>query len=379
MHLQPDQRSSPADRALDRDVRLDLCRGVALWFVFLDHVPDNIGSWLTLRHYGFSDSTEVFMFVSGVTCALAYGRVRRHDGWLAVASHSLRRSWEIYIAFLVLIIALVVMGYLAGEAQFADDTNTRVVLDHPGAALAQAAILQYRPVDTDVLPNFVVYHLLFVPLLWSLSRSPNVALGASIALYLCVQIFGWNLPRWPINDWYFNPFAWQLLVVLGAWWVMSGGEKLWSLLTSRIATGLAAAYLLFSLVVALSWSIGPLELAIPLPLAKLIYPIDKPDLDPLRLLHFLAIAILVAKFVRPDWKALTTPLLRGVIRCGENSLEIYCLGVLLAFGAHVLLVEVSSGLAMQIAVSIGGILIMIAFATFLTWIAIGSRQRPKLL
>jgi len=51
----------------DRDLRLDACRGIALWFIFLDHVPNNVGSWLTLRHYGFSDTTELFMFVSGIT------------------------------------------------------------------------------------------------------------------------------------------------------------------------------------------------------------------------------------------------------------------------------------------------------------------------
>jgi OpgC protein len=82
-------------------------------------------------------------------------------------------------------------------------------------------------------------------------------------------------------------------------------------------------------------------------LAKLIYPIDKSDLDPLRLLHFLAIAILVARFVGPDWKGLTTPILRSVIRCGEKALEIYCVGVLLSLAADVVLVKVSDGLAMQ--------------------------------
>jgi hypothetical protein len=366
------------DRSLDRDVRLDLCRGVALWFAFLNHVPDNIGSWLTLRHYGFSDSAEVFMFVSGATCALAYGRVRRRDGWFAVAGHTLRRSWEIYVAFLLLIIAYVVIIYLAGDAQFADATHIGFLLDSPGAALTHAAILQYRPVNTDALPNFIVYHLLFVPLLWLLFKSPNVTLGASLCLYLSVQVYGWNLPQWPINDWYFNPFAWQVLVVLGAWWVMGGGEKLWSLLMSRIVTCSAAIFLLFSLVVTLSWSIPPLELVIPPLLVKLIYPIDKSDLDLLRLLHFLAIAVLVARFVRRDWKGSMTPLLRGAVRCGENSLEIYCLGVLLAFGGEVLLVRVTNGIAMQIAVSIGGILLMIAFATLLTWLATGSRQLPKL-
>jgi hypothetical protein len=367
------------DRSLNRDVRLDLCRGIALWFAFLNHVPDNIASWLTSRPYGFSDSAEVFMFVSGATCALAYGRVRRRDGWFAVAGRTLRRSWEIYLAYLILIIAFVIIIYLAGDAQFADATHIRILLDNPGAALTHTAILQYRPVNTDALPNFIVYHLLFVPLLWSLFKSPNVTLCASLCLYLSVQVYGWNLPQWPMNDWYFNPFAWQVLVVLGAWWVLGGGEKLWSLLMSRIATCSAAAFVLFSLVVTLSWSIPSLEFVVPPLLAKLIYPIDKSDLDPLRLLHFLAIAVLVARFARWGRKGPMTPLLRGAVRCGENSLAIYCLGVLLAFGGEMLLARVASGIAMQIAISIGGIILMIAVASFLTWLATGTGSLPPRL
>src|SRR3977135_1111050 len=56
-----------------RDLRLDACRGLALWFIFIDHIPGNVFAWLTLRNYGFSDTTEVFVFVSGYTCMLAYG------------------------------------------------------------------------------------------------------------------------------------------------------------------------------------------------------------------------------------------------------------------------------------------------------------------
>ena len=52
-------------KGADRDLRIDACRGIALWCIFLDHIPNNIGSWLTLRNYGFSDAAEVFMFVSG--------------------------------------------------------------------------------------------------------------------------------------------------------------------------------------------------------------------------------------------------------------------------------------------------------------------------
>jgi hypothetical protein len=368
----------PIDVTTGRDLRLDACRGVALWFIFLDHVPDNIGSWLTLRHYGFSDTTELFMFVSGMTCALAYGRVQRLDGWFAVIGHTIRRSWEIYAAFLTLIIACVVMVYLAGDDRIADETNTRVLMEYPGQALARAMILQYRPVNTDVLPTFVLLHLFFGLLLWLLLRIRIVALGASILLYGLVQVYGWNLPQWPSNEWYFNPFAWQLLVVLGACWELGDSKPRQSWLMSRAVIGLAALYLLFALVVALSWSFEPLAVLIPEFLGKFIYPIDKSDLGPLRLLHFLAIAILVARFVPRDWKGLGTPILRGAIRCGENSLEIYCAGVLLALAGHILLVRTTSGLGMQIAVSVGGVASLVAIATLLTGIKIESRSQPRL-
>jgi hypothetical protein len=368
----------PGLNKLGRDLRLDACRGIALWFIFLDHVPGNIGSWLTLRNYGFSDTTEVFMFISGVTCALAYGKAQRREGWAGVITRTLRRSWDIYAAFLLLTVACAVMVHAAGGGQFADESNTRILLEQPGPALAHAMILQYRPVNSDVLPTFIVYHLLFAPLLWLLLRAPNAALAGSLLLYALVHIFGWAVPAWPHDDWFFNPLAWQALFVFGAWWGMGGGRMLWPLVQSRATLVLAVLYLAISFVIALSWSIKPLEAVIPQTLAKLIYPVDKSDLDLLRLLHFLAIAVLAARFVPRDWHGLMTPLMRGAIRCGENSLAIYCLGVLLALAGHMALVGLSDGLAMQVAVSFGGIAAMIAVATLLTWIMVRSKQRPGL-
>ena len=347
-----------------RDLRIDACRGIALWWIFLDHVPNNIGSWLTLRNYGFSDAAEVFMFVSGVTCALAYGKARCCEGWTGVISRTLRRSWDIYVAFLLLTLACAILVHLAGGGRLADESNMRILFDYPGATLAHAAILQYRPVNTDVLPIFVLLHLLFAPLLWLLLRVPNVTLGASLALYALVHVFGWTVPAWPNSHWAFNPLAWQLLVVLGAWWMIED-KKIRPWVTSRTALVLAVLYLLFSLVIALSWRIKPLEALIPEALANLLYPLDKSNLDPLRLLHFLAIAVLAAWFVPRNWPWLTTPVMRGAIRCGQNSLPIYCLGVLLALASHTTLLHISDGLAMQIALSLGGIVAMIAAATLL--------------
>src|SRR6476659_5949221 len=356
-----------------RDLRIDACRGIALLFIFLDHVPDNIGTWLTLRNYGFSDAAEVFMFVSGVTCALAYGKAWRCEGWTGVIGRTLRRSWDIYVAFLLLTLASAILIHLVGVGPSADASNTRILLDQPGATLARAAILQYRPVNTDVLPIFVLLHLLFVPLLWLLLRLPNATLGASLALYALVQVFGWTAPGWPNGHWAFNPLAWQWLVVLGAWWMLEQ-ERVRPWLASRTVLGIAVLYLLFSLVVALSCRIKPLEALIPQALSKL-HPLYNSNLDPLRLLHFLALAVLAAWFVPRNRRGLTTPVMRGAICCGQNSLPIYCLGVLLAFAGHLALFTISDGLAMQIAVSLVGIAAMVATATLLNLISIIPRQQ----
>ncbi|KRR28516.1 OpgC domain-containing protein [Bradyrhizobium retamae] len=359
-----------------RDLRIDACRGIALWFIFLDHVPDNVGAWLTLRNYGFSDAAEMFMFVSGVTCALAYGRAWRCEGWTGVISRTLRRSWDIYVAFLLLTLACVILVHLAGTGRLADESNTRILLDHPGATLARAAILQYRPVNTDVLAVFVLLHLLFAPLLWLLLRAPNATLAASLALYLLVHAFGWTFPAWPNGHWAFNPLAWQLLFVLGAWWMIEGkSPRSW--VTSRTTLMLAVLYLLLTLVIALSWRIRPLEALIPEALAKLIYPLDKSNLDPLRLLHFLALAVLASWLVPRKWRGLATPVMRDAILCGQNSLPIYCLGVLLTFASYAALLSISDGLAMQVALSLTGIAAMIGTATLLSSISIKPRQRSQ--
>jgi ABC-type cobalamin transport system permease subunit len=73
-----------------------------------------------------------------------------------------------------------------------------------------------------------------------------------------------------------------------------------------------------------------------------------------------------------------TPGMIAMIRCGENSLPIYCLSVLIAFIGDVVLKQIYSGFAMQVAVSFTGIALMIAAATVMTWTAKLDRRGPKL-
>jgi len=389
-------------RRLDRDLRLDACRGIALWCVFVDHMPVNVLSWLTPRNFGFSDTTEIFMFVSGATCALAYGAALERHGWGNVVARTLRRSFEIYVAFLMLVLALFALAFLAGE-QFLNDSNTHILLDRPGETLLHALVLQYRPANTDILPTFAVFHALVAPLLFALKRAPNATLAGSVLLYVMTHRFDWNLPQWPVNAWYFNPFAWQVLFVFGAWWASYGGARLWPLIRAHVPV-LSLAYVIFSLVVVLGWTVTPLQPLVPHALAKLIYPVDKSGLDPLRLLHFLAVAALAAHYVPRDWlgfghhgpgwrdaregapttlagslrRVLVTPLMRAAMRCGENSLSIYCLSVPLSLAGYVVLATVSDSIPMQLAVGLAGIGVMVAVASALAWIRIQNREQPGL-
>ena len=87
-----------------RDLRLDFFRGLALIFIFFNHVPGNAMSWLTNRYWGFSDATEIFVFVSGYTAAIAYGGVALRRGPIVAAVRVLHRVWQLYAAHIFLFV-----------------------------------------------------------------------------------------------------------------------------------------------------------------------------------------------------------------------------------------------------------------------------------
>ena len=369
----PDVVVRPCDH---RDLRLDVCRGLALWFVFIDHIPGNTFDWLTPRNYGFSDASEVFVFVSGYTCMVAYGNALRSQGWPAVIARSLRRSFEIYVSFLLLVIIYLGLAWSTGS--YLDETNTRRFFDDPGTALLHLLALQYAPVNTDILPTFVILHLSFPLVLWLIARNAIIALAASFVLYLMVQLYSWHFPAWPSGELYFNPFAWQILFVIGA---CAAGPcaRLFAVILRRQATiAIAAAYVLFSLAIALSWRVEALKWLIPQVVEDWIYPIYKSHLDPVRLVHFLAIVALLTRFVPPDGRRPSRPWTTALIRCGENSLTVFCFSVLASFVAFVILNRVSGGLPMQAMVSAVGIAVMVAVANLLTWEAKLGRRGPEL-
>ena len=78
---------------IERDLRLDFFRGLALWMIFLDHIPSRLvsdaASWITIRNFGFSDATEIFIFISGYTASLVYGRKLAQQGFVKASARIL--------------------------------------------------------------------------------------------------------------------------------------------------------------------------------------------------------------------------------------------------------------------------------------------------
>src|SRR6516164_6920922 len=119
--------------------------------------------------------------------------------------------------------------------------------------------------------------------------------------------------------------------IFGIWWGMKPAKERPAILRSRFLAGLAAIYLLFALFITLGWHFHSLEAYVPTVVVQMIYPIDKGDLDILRLLHFLALALLCWRLLPCNLPALQTRFLRLLVQCGEYSLAIYCVSVLLSF------------------------------------------------
>ena len=158
----------------ERDLRLDLFRGIGQWMVFLDHIPFDVVNWLTVRNYGFSDAAEMFVFISGYTAGFVYGQAIREGRIFAATARLLKRVWQLYVAHVFLFVFFI--AYIAQAAEhydnpmLANEYNIFNFLRHPDVMLMQGLMLKFKPVDLDVLPLYIVLLLVSPAILWAVVR-----------------------------------------------------------------------------------------------------------------------------------------------------------------------------------------------------------------
>jgi hypothetical protein len=367
-----------------RELRLDLFRGLALWLIYIDHVSPDLLTWFTIRNYGFSDAAEIFIFISGFTAALVYGRATFETGIVIGTARVLGRVWQIYTAHLLLFLVLMAeIAYVVAVSEkpsfYINEMEVADFFKEPGPVMIQTLLLRFRPLNMDVLPLYIVL-MAFLPLVLVLARlHRDLPLVLSVVFYVLTIQFDLHLSTYRDGFWSFNPCAWQLLFVFGAWCALGGGRRLSPILDSPLVFSLAVAYLCAAFFVTLTWYFPQLESFIPAWLARLIYPINKTDFDVLRFAHFLALAVVALRFVPSGWGGLQSRWAKPLILCGQYSLQVFALGVALSFAGYALLMELDAGALLHVVVGAAGILILYAVARMFTWYkwAMSGRERAK--
>ena len=314
---------------------VDFWRGFALVTIFVDHVPGIFLDRYTFRQYSLSDSAELFVFLAGVSLRYVVNSLAAEPASAALYRLA-GRALTIYFAQIV--ITVFAIAIIAGSAKALDQPyilqwhNAAAVFEDPIDAHIGLALLRYQLGYFNILPLYVVL-MASAPTMAIMDRfAPRLLFPLSLAVYLYTLATGWNLRTWPVEGtWFFSPFAWQFIFVLG--FILSGprGYASWSPRARTILFWLAGLQTAVGAAVALA-DFAPDPAALPHP--TLFFVFDKTYLSPARVVHALALAcFFMGAFKYIDRWA---PRLTGYLAMlGRNSLYVFCAGSILSLCGQV--------------------------------------------
>jgi hypothetical protein len=356
-----------------RDLRLDFFRGLGMFIILIAHITNNPWTlWIPAR-FGFSDATEMFVFCSGMASALAFGAVFSKAGWALGSLRIAHRIWQVYWVHIgVFLTTLVLMLAINQSGVFPRDEvgalNLYPFLNTTGPNLLGLFTLTYVPNYFDILPMYLVI-LALIPVMMALARiDPRLAILASLTLWV-VATAGLNLPAelWfekpSARQWFFNPFAWQLVFFCGfalmMGWIPAPP-------VSRGMIALAAAIVLLSVPFAWHKIIATSE-AIRDWRREWAILFDKSDFGLLRLIHFLALAYLAWVLAGPMGARLRADGLPGrvialICRVGQQSLAVFAASMVMARVLGAVLRAWGGGPIAALVVNLAGFAIIIGVA-----------------
>jgi hypothetical protein len=356
-----------------RTAAVDFFRGVGLWAVYLDHISPNILSHLTLWRFGFSDFAEIFVFLSGFIGIGSYQRALDAGDAVAVLKKLVRRIGRLYVAHILSLGAsIIVLGAFARHNIRIDDSDLYAWMQDPMRYALRVLTLAYAPVVFSLLPLYMAMAPILLLAAIGLRRAPQLTLSLSAGLWLVSQIPAID-SRLTIPALFLHPAAWQFLFVLGAG-TRFYSNRLRKFARSRWVVGTAVA------IVAVSAPLRCLNVIhriVPLLPDLQGIPgtnVGKPNLAFYRLLHFLALVVVVHAWTSKHGLRLQSWLGRLVTACGTDSLFIYCSLLVLDIGANLFLTATHGGVLMQVQLSIFGLALLCGMA----WLRRGTgfRARP---
>lgn len=357
--------------AVGRNTTIDFWRGLILVFIFVNHIPGNLIEHVTPRNFGFSDSTEAFIFISGLSVALVYAPRLPQGDFFGVVKRCFKRAFDLYRMHLLLTAGAIVLfsvGYeLSEEIGLIEEHGRNTVFADTARGITGIILLGHQLGYFNILPLYIAL-MFWAPMVLILARiHVGLALGVSGGIYVLARMGLLTLHSWPEpGTWFFNPFAWQLLFTLG---IVTGILTIGRPLPYNRALVLSAWAIVVLSALATTAGFGLLPW---LPeLAGTNLDLVKHDLGLARTIHFLALAYLLTQL--PLGRFLkTTPVGPDLIRLGQNALTIFAAGSLLSAAGQVImtLAAVKSSASPQMigmVFTILGIIGLVALARYLEW------------
>ncbi|MEM6903455.1 MAG: OpgC domain-containing protein [Pseudomonadota bacterium] len=205
-----------------RDPRLDFFRGICMFIILIAHTPGNpLVFWIPAR-FGYSDATEIFVFCSGMASAIAFGKAFDNAGWFLGAARVAYRVWQVYWAHIALFFIIAAMLVVMNETALVERDqvgrlNLYPFFNDPMPQIVGLFTLTYVPNYFDILPMYLVI-LMLLPVVMLISRLHVALVLPFVAgLYALAHFQMLQLPAepWSDREWFFNPFAWQLVFFTG--------------------------------------------------------------------------------------------------------------------------------------------------------------------
>ena len=360
---------------LGRDARLDMFRGIALVMIFINHVPGTIYEGITSRNFGFSDAAEAFVFMSGMAAGLAYSNgFRTGSLWLATSRvwARARQLYFVHITITMLCLAIFAAGALwFNLPEVMQRNNVTPIYGKPLATLIGIPLLSHQLGYLNILPLYTVL-LLATPLLLVIGlRRPFLLLALSVALWVVAGQFRLNIPSFPNSGgWFFNPFSWQLLFVIG---LLSGaamkvGQRF--IPFRPVLFGLAAAFVLLVLLWMKIPPLGSLGRAGLSWLSSIGAPFyitwfDKTFLALPRLLHALALFYLLGHL--PFMRTIAASAIAAPFRLlGRQGLAVFAAGTVISMALQVVKTPRAPDPLFDGLILGAGLLLLLALAWLLT-------------
>ncbi|MDQ6436995.1 OpgC domain-containing protein [Mesorhizobium sp. LHD-90] len=351
-----------------RDTRIDVFRALALLTIFVNHVPGTIFEHVTHKNFGFSDSAEAFVLISGIALGLAYGMKFEPGNRLLLTLKAWRRAGTLYVAHIVTTVATLAI-FSASALWFArpkllEMINIGALVEDTPRALVGLATLGHQVGYNNILSMYAAV-LLILPLFLLLSRI-NLVLMVTVSGLVWFAAGYWQIApeNYPTDGfWFLNPLSWQFLFVIGMacmLHVRRGGTICYS--TPLAAISLAYIVLSF---VWIRWHLWGLEASVDLPVV--LAGFDKTFLSLPRLLHVLALAYLIVAIPSLSNLARTSPD-NPLAILGKHSLPVFIAGTVLAMVAQVLKAVYGGHLLFDASLIAAGMALQFALAYWLEWL-----------